>query len=497
MSDEIEPISAVTTDRNLRQSRRRHRLLLLIITWSLIASVFIVMTVYTRKMTHDSLVAHQEVTQSRLRSITLANQLMDASDSLSAQLWRFAATGEVSHGYTFLESLNEGHFPREDLDELYTPKGLFGDELYYLKQAKQISNDLMQKELWALRLLFEAEGVETLPPEVASVQLSPKEQAASAREKQRLARDYVFGDQYARRKTELKQSIRSFQESQRNMIRMEQMESDSKGERYMDLNMMMGILIISWLLILQIGMYLLLIRPVSHYSERLRKQSEEGNDYAPLDLQGSHEMKNLGLAFNHVLSQLQEAKLLLQRQNEELTVLSKTDHLTKVLNRLAMENYMEALLEEYRGTDWPIGIIMLDLDHFKSFNDAYGHPAGDDALRHVADILSGLVDQKGGLISRMGGEEFFILLPGQGEEAVGALADELLVAVRESKIVVGQSTKKNLTVSMGSYVYRGGNETLKMLYTYADKALYAAKKQGRDRHVTYASLQEKGKPEGM
>jgi len=497
MSDETASVSTTKTGKIQPLKGRRHRLLIFMVTMSLLAAVFIAMTISTRKMTHDALYVHQEVTESRLRSITFANQLMDASDSLSAQLWRFGATGEVNYGYSFLDRLNEGHFPREDLDELYTPEGLFDDELYYLKQAKQISNQLMEKELWALRLLFEAEGVETLPPEVAAVELSPKEQTASKAEKARLARNFIFGDQYARRKTELKQNIRSFQESQRNMIRMEQMQSDSKGERYLDLNMMMGFLIISWLLILQVGMYLLLIRPVSHYSERLLQQSEEGMDYAPLDLQGSHEMKNLGLAFNNVLTQLQEAKVLLQRQNEELTVLSKTDHLTKVLNRLAMENYMESLLEEYRGTDWPIGIIMLDLDHFKSFNDAYGHPAGDDALRHVADILSRLVDQKGGLISRMGGEEFFILLPGQGEEAVGALADELLVAVRESKIVVGQSTKKNLTVSMGSYVYRGGNETLKMLYTYADKALYAAKKQGRDRHVTYASLQEKGKPEGM
>lgn len=473
----------------LRRNGRRHRLLFFIGTWTLIAVLFLGITVLDRNKTHDTLIQQQQAVKRHYRCLTIANKWMDSSEVLSGQLWRFASTGELSYGFSFLDRMKEGHLNSDGLD-VFCLDDLPKDERYYLMDAKKISETLLEREKWALRLLFEAKGLDELPLELASVTLSESEQELSKREKMALARNYIFGEIYSRRKGELKQCIRNFQEMQLNMIRVEQIQEDANMERYMDRNLMMGFLIVSWLLMLQIGIYFLLIRPVSEYSQRLLKQSKSGCEYAPLDLQGSFEMKNLGLAFNHVLSQLQEAKELLQVQNEELMVLSKTDHLTKVLNRLAMENYMEQLLEEYRGTDWPIGLIMLDLDHFKRFNDSYGHPAGDDALRHVAEILSELVDQKGGLISRMGGEEFFILLPGQGEEQLDEFAENLLTAVRETEIIVGAGTKKGLTVSMGSYVYHGGNESLKTLYTNADKALYAAKKQGRNRHVTYASLQE-------
>lgn len=488
MSEETNSCHCDEIVQQLRQRGRRHRLLFLIGTWTLIAVLFLGTTVFARKTTHDSLMEQKEVMQMHYRCLTFANELIDSSETLSGQLCGFVTTGELSYGFSFLDRMKEGHLNQEDLDALCS-EGLPKDELYYLMEAQGISETLLEREKWALRLLFEAKGLDELPPELASVALSEREQGLSKRAKEALARNYIFGEAHSRRKSELKNSIRRFQEVQLSMIRVEQIQADANMDRYMDHNLMMGFLIVSWLLMLQVGIYFLLIRPVSKYSQRLLKQSEVGCEYAPLDLQGSSEMRSLGLAFNHVLSQLQEAKQMLQVQNEELTVLSKTDHLTKVLNRLAMENYMEKLLEEYRGTDWPIGIIMLDLDHFKKFNDSYGHPAGDDALRHVAEILSELVDLKGGLISRMGGEEFFILLPGQGEKQLAELAENLLTAIREMEIIVGAGNKKRLTVSMGSYVYRGGKETLKMLYIYADKALYAAKKQGRNRHVTYHSLQ--------
>lgn len=491
MSTETESVYPEKQAKQRTKKRSWHSLLLLIGTWTLIAAVFLGLMFSERKETSVALMEQQEVIQSRFGYLTYANQLMNVSETLSTQLWRFAATGEEAFGFSYFDKMEEWHLREGNVKEL-SAHAISQEELSYLLEAKQSFDGLLEKEAWALRLLFEAAGEKTLPPELALVSLSEKEQALSKREKKELACNYIFGEQYAQRKHAIKERIWHFQESQRSMLRVEQGQENANLEQYMDRSLMLGLLMVSLLLLLQLIIYFLLIRPMSEYSKRLLTQSEEGCDYAPLALQGSCEMKTLGLAFNHVLSQLQEAKQLLQKQNEELTVLSKTDHLTKVLNRLAMENYMEKLLEEYRGMDWSIGLIMVDVDHFKQFNDSYGHPAGDDALRHVAEILRELVEKTGGLISRMGGEEFFILLPGRGENEVAALSQELLVAVREAEITVETGTKKGLTISMGSYVYHGGNETLKMLYTYADRALYAAKQQGRNRHVPYESLQ--GKP---
>lgn len=129
-------------------------------------------------------------------------------------------------------------------------------------------------------------------------------------------------------------------------------------------------------------------------------------------------------------------------------------------------------------------MIVVDIDHFKAFNDRHGHFAGDQALRQFAAILSGNC-RHGDLVARFGGEEFVIMLRGGDPETGRAVADRLALRVRQSPVFFGEESL-HLTASFGvAAVVSGGD--LDTALRHADRALYKAKHAGRDRAHTYMS----------
>jgi diguanylate cyclase (GGDEF)-like protein len=176
----------------------------------------------------------------------------------------------------------------------------------------------------------------------------------------------------------------------------------------------------------------------------------------------------------------------LKRQRDQLRRLSAVDGLTGLANRRA---FAEALEKEWRGAirrNASISLLMADIDDFKQFNDAYGHLAGDEALRRVAKALEGAVLRPADLVARYGGEEFVILLPDTGANEAALVADRLLLAVRRLAIPHEHSRGwqyVSLSVGLGSARPTrdmGANELLDL----ADRMLYKAKTSGRNRVVT-------------
>jgi len=176
---------------------------------------------------------------------------------------------------------------------------------------------------------------------------------------------------------------------------------------------------------------------------------------------------------------------LLDRMKQQANI----DVLTGLYNRRFLEDYARKLFAIARRRTQPVGMIMLDLDRFKSFNDVYGHEIGDRILRHFAKTVTASMRETN-LAARYGGEEFIIILPDTSAKSCTLVAERLRKAVM-AMVVPSNSEKPlpHLTVSIGVAAFPEHGQTLEEIIQASDKALYESKRGGRNR-VTAASMPE-------
>lgn len=170
----------------------------------------------------------------------------------------------------------------------------------------------------------------------------------------------------------------------------------------------------------------------------------------------------------------------LKRDMERIRRQAVTDGLTGLANRKSFDEQIGRICRDSTKNGLIFSLIMMDIDHFKTFNDTYGHQVGDQVLRLVAMTLINEVKGQD-MAARYGGEEFVIILPGTNINAARSVAENLRRSV-EKKEVINRSTGDNLgqiTVSIGVAQFYGG-ETSEELIRRADMALYAAKNKGRN-----------------
>jgi diguanylate cyclase (GGDEF)-like protein len=168
-----------------------------------------------------------------------------------------------------------------------------------------------------------------------------------------------------------------------------------------------------------------------------------------------------------------------EEREKELRRLAETDPLTALLNRRSFAERANKAIEAAERDAQRVSLIIIDLDHFKRINDAYGHPAGDAAIRAFADLLLCIFRGDGVLVGRFGGEEFAVLMRGTQEDAMEKtfLMQEALAA---RALPVSETLALSITASCGIASWREG-ETLAALTSRADQALYRAKSEGRNR----------------
>jgi diguanylate cyclase (GGDEF)-like protein len=170
---------------------------------------------------------------------------------------------------------------------------------------------------------------------------------------------------------------------------------------------------------------------------------------------------------------------------KELMLLATTDPLTGVLNRRSFLERGAIELERTRRYDRPMTVLMIDADHFKHVNDRFGHDGGDAVLIALTQSLSAGL-RISDLLGRLGGEEFAILLPETGPDDAEMLADRLRTRVSELRVATKNGTA-TLTISVGSAAIDANTTDFSSLLERADKALYEAKKAGRNRVVNSLS----------
>jgi len=175
-----------------------------------------------------------------------------------------------------------------------------------------------------------------------------------------------------------------------------------------------------------------------------------------------------------------------QSLSEELMKLTSLDGLTKINNRRGFDNYLASEWNRALREHTSLALILCDIDYFKSFNDTYGHQAGDNCLISVAVMLESFARRAGDFAARYGGEEFAIILPNTGIEEAGKIAEQIRLAILDLKIPhVGSAVNDHVSISFGvSAMVPESHQRPAQLITRADKALYQSKLEGRNRTTT-------------
>ncbi|MET0425057.1 MAG: diguanylate cyclase [Actinoplanes sp.] len=166
--------------------------------------------------------------------------------------------------------------------------------------------------------------------------------------------------------------------------------------------------------------------------------------------------------------------------NNRLEVLNRRDPLTGLANRRTLDETLAAAWADGQATGRPVGFIMIDIDHFKRYNDHYGHPAGDACLRLVAATLADSVRGATDVVVRYGGEEFAVILPGVNLLAAYDLAERIRSAVVDLRQEHAASPDGHLSISVGAASATPGPDSPEELIRAADQALYGAKRHGRN-----------------
>jgi diguanylate cyclase (GGDEF)-like protein len=197
------------------------------------------------------------------------------------------------------------------------------------------------------------------------------------------------------------------------------------------------------------------------------------------------EFRRLGQAFNTMGKELQVRNDDLRSANLRLDKLARSDALTGLRNRRAFDEQLELEVARSMRDHRPLCLLIMDIDHFKRFNDHYGHAAGDDAIARVAAVIDANARRPGDVAARIGGEEFALVLGDCTLTAGQAIADDIVRSVAALQLEHTGSGHGVVTVSVGvAELELDARTSIRSLVERADKALYRAKMLGRNRSET-------------
>ncbi len=213
-------------------------------------------------------------------------------------------------------------------------------------------------------------------------------------------------------------------------------------------------------------------------------RSRSNGELERVDWKSRDELGEVVAAYNSLMTSVEKHQSEVAEKTAALAHQASTDPLTGIDNRRAFMDRLNSDLARSRRNQMPLGVLILDLDHFKYINDTYGHAAGDAILCHVSRLIVDSLRQ-GDRVGRLGGEEFGILLPDTDPEGMRMAGERLRIQIAHHPAPGSEQWPAiAVTVSIGGVWTRDGNVSADELLSTADSAMYAAKDGGRNQVVS-------------
>ena len=419
-----------------------------------------------------------------LKTHNIANELRQSSEDLTRMARTYVLTGDKKYKdiYFRILDIRNGQSPRPlnysatfwhtyksrdlkvrlgnkiPLRKLMTEMGFLDEELALLDLAQSRSDKLVSLEVEAFAAM---EGLFADESGDYTVKRVPDPKYAS---------ELLFGDQYHLEKSFIMMPIEEFISAVE--MRVAANSDVLQSKHLAHLNTALFMIILGILVTLYIGYYVL--RKVTHPLQQLRDDA--------LEISKGHYGTRSKLELNNELGELSQSidnmADAIESHVNELEELATTDPLTEIHNRRSAFSLLEAEIKRSSRYSLPLSLLMMDIDHFKSINDRFGHNAGDMVLRHVCSVCLKELREVD-FMGRIGGEEFILVLPATEGNSANQVAERIRNSIEGNVILIG-SEEMSVTASFG-VVEGGGDETKEALLKRADEAMYLSKENGRNR----------------
>ncbi|HEY7411545.1 MAG TPA: diguanylate cyclase [Vicinamibacteria bacterium] len=241
-----------------------------------------------------------------------------------------------------------------------------------------------------------------------------------------------------------------------------------------------GIALIAAMMLVSTMLVRSMLRPIADLAHAAG-QVKAGNYDVNVRTRGSDELAEASRAFNEMAAHIRGDRHKLVTEREQFEKLSITDDLTGLFNRRHFDDTLEDAMDRCAASGQPLSLLLIDLDHFKQYNDRWGHSEGDAELKRVAAAVQSQVRASSDKGFRYGGEELAVVMPYCSRENAALRAERIRLAVRTPSQRPGATEARFTTVSIGVATFPEDGRMARALVDMADSALYAAKRLGRDR----------------
>ena len=397
-----------------------------------------------------------EQTNAAYRSCSsAARDLQDASDYLTSCVRVFVVSGNRTYMDAYLEELEVTDRRGRAVQTLKDYFGETDQAVIDLESALEYSNELAERELYAMRLTIEAVDITDVPDIVAAVTLSDEDLQRTVDDQRRRAEQIVLGEDYQTTKDQISGSVNACSDELLAKVGDDIAESEAElRARLTSMQVIVtGLLVIVLLVIFAV--IFLILWPLAAYAHRIMHGQ-------PLHPTGASELRYLAVAYNLIYEENRERMIRLKHAAER-------DALTGLYNRGAYDMLLAERTED-------VALLLIDVDYFKSVNDGYGHDMGDAVLKKVAGLISSSF-RTTDYPCRIGGDEFAVIMTDMHPDLRSVVVEKVTNVARALADTSDGLPRVTLSIGIAFSESKVGYEDL---YKAADSALYVVKERGRN-----------------